>query len=44
MGCTVYKELQKKTHPSPPKNTHPPPQIKQTLYTQPGVTYAQIIQ
>jgi hypothetical protein len=42
-GCTVYKELQKKTHPPFSLKIYTPPaQIKQTLHTQPGVTYAQI--
>jgi hypothetical protein len=44
-GCMVYKKLQKKMHPSLlPKKIHPPTQIKHTLYTQPGVTYAQVTQ
>jgi hypothetical protein len=42
-GCTVYKDLQKKTQPPLHLEQYTPPaQIKQTLYTQPGVTYAQI--
>jgi hypothetical protein len=41
--CTVYKDLQKKTYqPLRLKQYTPPAQIKQTLHTQPGVTYAQI--
>jgi hypothetical protein len=39
----VYKDLQKKTYqPFRLKQYTPPAQIKQTLHTQPGVTYAQI--
>jgi hypothetical protein len=39
----VYKDLQKKTYPPLRlKQYNPPAQIKQTLYTQTGVTYAQI--
>jgi hypothetical protein len=39
----VYKNLQKKTYPPLSlKQYTPPAQIKQTLHTQPGVTYAQI--
>jgi hypothetical protein len=42
-GCTIYKDLQKKTYsPLHLKQFTPPAQIKQTLHTQPGVTYAQI--
>jgi hypothetical protein len=42
-GCTVYKDLQKKTYqPLRQKQYIPPAQLKQTLHTQPGVTYAQI--
>jgi hypothetical protein len=43
MGCTVCKVLEKKTYPPLPlKQFTPLAQIKQTLHTQPGVTYAQI--
>jgi hypothetical protein len=39
----VYKDLQKKTFlPLRPKIYIPPPNLKQTSQTQPGVTYAQI--
>jgi hypothetical protein len=39
----VYKDLQKKTYPPLHlKQYTSPAQIKQTLHTQPGVTYAQI--
>jgi hypothetical protein len=42
-GCTVYKDLQKKTYPPLPLKIYTPlAQIKQTLHTQPRVTYAQI--
>jgi hypothetical protein len=42
-GYTVYKELQKKAHPPlRVKQDTPPAQIKNTLQTQPGLTYAQI--
>jgi hypothetical protein len=42
-GCTVYKDLQKKTYPALHlKQCTPPAQIKQTLHIQPGVSYAQI--
>jgi hypothetical protein len=42
-GCTVYKDLQKKTYPHLHlKQCTPPAQVKQTLHTKPGVTYAQI--
>jgi hypothetical protein len=42
-GCTVYKDLQRKTYPSlHPKQYTPPALIQQTLHTQPGVSYAQI--
>jgi hypothetical protein len=42
-GCMAYKDLQKKTYlPLHLKQYTPPAQIKQTLHTQPGVTYAQI--
>jgi hypothetical protein len=42
-GCTVYKQLQKKTYPPPHlKHYTPAAQIKHNLYTQPGITYAQI--
>jgi hypothetical protein len=42
-GCTVYKDLQKKTYPPLRlKQYTPPAQIKQTLHTQPGVTYVYI--
>jgi hypothetical protein len=41
--CTVYKDLQKETYPLLRlKQRTPPAQIKQTLHTQPGVTYARI--
>jgi PAX-interacting protein 1 len=41
-GCTVYKDLQKKAYPPLRLKVYTPPaQIKQTLYTQPGITYAQ---
>jgi hypothetical protein len=42
-GCTVYKDLQKRTYPPLhlKQYTHRA-QIKHTLYTQPGVTYTQI--
>jgi hypothetical protein len=44
-GCTVYKDMQKKTSPLLRlKQYTPPAQIKHTVYTQPGVTYAQITQ
>jgi hypothetical protein len=40
----VYKDLQKKTYPPLRlKQYIPPAHIKQTLHTQPGVTYAQIM-
>jgi hypothetical protein len=39
----VYKDLQKKIYaPLRLKQYIPPTQIKHSLYTQPGVTYAQI--
>jgi hypothetical protein len=39
----VYKDPQKKTFPPlRPKIYIPPPNLKQTSHTQPGVTYAQI--
>jgi hypothetical protein len=39
----VYKDLQQKTHtPSPFEKYTPSAQIKQTLYTQPGVTYTKV--
>jgi hypothetical protein len=39
----VYKDLQKKTYPPLRlKQNNLSAQLKQTLYTQPGVTYAQI--
>jgi hypothetical protein len=42
-GCTVYKDLQKKTYsPLRRKIYTPPAQIKQTLRTQPGVSYVQV--
>jgi hypothetical protein len=42
-GCTVYKELQKKTYPPLRLKQYTLPiQIKHILHTQPGVTYAQI--
>jgi hypothetical protein len=42
-GRTVYKELQKKTYsPLRLKQHTPSSEIKETLHTQPGVTYAQI--
>jgi hypothetical protein len=42
-GCMIYKDIQKKTYPPLClKTCTPPSQIKQTLYTQPEVTYAQI--
>jgi hypothetical protein len=42
-GCMVYKDLQKKTYPPlRPKIYTPPAQLKQTIYTQPGVSYAQV--
>jgi hypothetical protein len=42
-GCTVYKDLQKKTYPPLRLKIYTPlAQIKQTLHTQPGVTYAHI--
>jgi hypothetical protein len=42
-GCTVYKDLQKKIYPPfSLKQYTPSVQINQTLYTLPGVTYAQI--
>jgi hypothetical protein len=42
-GCTVYKDLQKKPiHPLRPKQYTPPEPLRQTLHTQPGITYAQI--
>jgi hypothetical protein len=42
-GCKVYKDLQKKTYPTLcVKQYTLPAQIKPTIYTQPGVTYAQI--
>jgi hypothetical protein len=42
-GCTVYEDLQKRTHPLLRlKQYTSPAQIKQTLHTQPEVTYAQI--
>jgi hypothetical protein len=41
-GCTVNKDLQKKTYPPLRlKQYIPHPQIKHTLYTRQGVTYAQ---
>jgi hypothetical protein len=42
-GCTVYKDLQRKTYPPRRRKqyTHPAV-IQQTLHTQPGVSYAQI--
>jgi hypothetical protein len=43
-GCTVYKDLQRKTYPSlRPKQYTPPALIQQTSHTQPGVSYAEII-
>jgi malonyl CoA-acyl carrier protein transacylase len=43
-GCTVYKDLQKKTYQPIRLKQYTPPaaQIKQTLHTQPGVIHAQI--
>jgi hypothetical protein len=42
-GFTIYKDLQKKTYPPLClKQYTPPVQINQTLYTQPGVKYAQL--
>jgi hypothetical protein len=42
-GCAVYKGLHKKTYPPLClKQYTPPAQIKQTLYTQLGITYVQI--
>jgi membrane-associated HD superfamily phosphohydrolase len=42
-GCTVSKDLQKKTYPFLRlKQYTPPAQIIHTIYTQPEVTYAQI--
>jgi hypothetical protein len=42
-GCTVYKDLQRKTYPPLRlKQYTPPALIQQTLHTQPGVSYAQI--
>jgi hypothetical protein len=42
-GCTVYKDLQKKTCPPLSfKQCTPSAQIKQNLHTQSGATYAQI--
>jgi hypothetical protein len=42
-GCAVYKDLQKKTYsPLRLKQYTPLTQIKQTLYTQQGVTNSQI--
>jgi hypothetical protein len=39
----VYKDLQKKTYPPLRSKIYTPPtQIKQTLRTQPGVSYAQV--
>jgi hypothetical protein len=39
----IYEDLQKKTYPSLHSKIYTPPaQIEQTLYTQPGITYAQI--
>jgi hypothetical protein len=42
-GCTIYKDLQKKTQPPLRSKIYTPPvQIKQTLRTQPRVSYAQV--
>jgi hypothetical protein len=42
-GCTVYKDLQRKTYPSfRLKQYTPPALIHQILHNQPGVSYAQI--
>jgi hypothetical protein len=42
-GCTVYKDLQRKTYsPLRLKQYTPPALIQLTLHTQPGVSYAQI--
>jgi hypothetical protein len=44
-GYMVYKDIQKKTSPPPirPKIYTPPPNLKQNLHTQSGVTCAQIV-
>jgi hypothetical protein len=42
-GCTVYKDLRRKTYPSHHlKQYTPPALIQETLHTQPGVSYAHI--
>jgi hypothetical protein len=41
-GCTVYKGLQNKTYTPPHLKQYIPAQIKQTLHTHPGITYARI--
>jgi hypothetical protein len=42
-GCTVYKDLQRKTYSLLHlKQYNPPALIQQTLHTQPEVSYAQI--
>jgi hypothetical protein len=42
-GCTVYKDLQKKTYPPLSSKIYTTSaQIKQTLCTQPGVSYARV--